>query len=194
MKLLPIIKCNWSIVGQFLLPVHIWTCFSDFGVVPCDFALLKLVISWHLPPVSSAACSFWLYIKLGCCKITTWSVLWSTKLFQWLEISGPINLESMEDCIIISIISCHFTKQNYLNIPVQSGSAPKITLWWSLSVQHVEIWGSHAHKWLHPACYLWAAKPLENPAARISFCYSAADLYSKRKYFKANLNQVPLLG
>lgn len=173
-------------VGQFPLPVQIWTCFFDFGVVACDFSLLKLLMNCHLPPVSSAAYSFWLCIKLGCCKITTWSVLWSTK---FVSVVGNFNLESMEECIIILIISCQCTKQNYLNIPVQSGSAPKIILCW---LYQYSPWRFEDHRHTGDCtCGLQSLWGIQLPASAL--CYSAADLYTNRKYFKANLNQVPLL-
>lgn len=83
--------------------------FFDVDLVACfNFALLKSAINWYLPPVSSVAYMFWLCIKLGCCRTTSWNVHWSKKLFQWLEISGPVNLgcltlESIEECIIIHL-------------------------------------------------------------------------------------------
>lgn len=76
---------------------------------------------------------------------------------------------------------------------MQSSSVPKIILSRALSVQHMQIWGSHAHQWLdHATCELQSLWKIQLPWSAL--CYSAADLYTKRKYYKANLNQVPLLG
>lgn len=44
----------------------------------------------------------------------------------------------------------------------------------------------------HAACELQSLWRIQLPGSAL--CYSAADLYGRRKCYKANLNEVPLLG